>query len=1030
MPDSKPTHGNTSNHPILVLGMHRSGTSAVTGVLELMGAWVGDEDNVLPAHPADNPTGYRERVDVLIQHDRMLEELGFAWDRLAGFDPMSIDQGTRRKFAAALSRIVGTIDSGGRPWALKDPRLCVLLPLWRELLEKPAFVVVVRDPSEIAASMHRSHRGGYPTPYLYALWEKYMRTLLDSLDGERALFVSYSTLLSEPQTQCRRLLEGLADLGLGGLHVPTPDDLGAFLDPSLRRNLDGSTLDPSAEQQALYDWLQARTLEPGPALVSGFPRAPEPDAVLRDYERARSHQDECIREQSLGGLADRLAKIESSLAQEHQRLVNELAEQRRIAETAHAHIRNIELHNKQLSHDLTQRTDTLERAQREFDRLQKDLADVSTHATERERAVFALKRSFSWRLTAPLRWLLDLLALRLPHALEQGAYKLYYAIPGLTDERKRAAIVWCHEHASWLTRNTDSYRLYKLDQAVSGMRDMPRRMDAERARKFVETLTDPPLISIVMPVYNVKRRWLLAAVDSVRNQYYPHWELCMVDDASTNAETREVLDELGKDTDKRIRIRRLSENRGIAGASNAALEMAEGDYVGFLDHDDELTRDALTETASRILSDNPDLVYSDEDKLHESGGHFEPHFKPDFSPDFFLSNNYLCHFTVIRRALLDRVGGFRVGFDGAQDFDLFLRVSEQTQNIAHVPLVLYHWRVIAGSTAGGSEAKPQAADAGLRAIKESLARRAIEAKVTHGPLPATYCVRRKILRKPLVSILIPFRDNAGLLQTCVTSILEKSTYANYEILGIDNGSVKAETHELMRGLVARDSRVRFVRHDIPFNYSSIMNFAVGQAKGEHLLLLNDDTEVISIDWIEAMLEHSLRPEVGVVGAKLLYPDKTIQHGGVIIGLGGVAGHAHLQLPADHPGYFLRPQLIQNVSAVTFACAMIKRSIFEKVGGLNERDLTIAYNDIDFCLRVREAGYLIVYAPHAVLFHHESKSRGQDDTPEKQARYANEIRYMQSRYATLLAHGDPYYNVNLSLTCGYEPIMSYVDALPR
>ncbi|MGA9420985.1 MAG: glycosyltransferase family 2 protein, partial [Rhodanobacteraceae bacterium] len=408
----------------------------------------------------------------------------------------------------------------------------------------------------------------------------------------------------------------------------------------------------------------------------------------------------------------------------------------------------------------------------------------------------------------------------------------------------------------------------------------------------------------------------------------------------------------------------------------------------------------------------------------------EPHFKPDFSPDLLLSYNYMCHFTVARRELLTTIGGFRAGFDSAQDFDLFLRASEKARKIAHVPLVLYHWRVASGSTAAGPAAKPQSLELGQRALAESLERRGIQARIEPGPLPTTYCVRRTIPDEPLVSVVIPFRDNASLLRTCVESILDRSTYQKYEIVGIDNGSVRSETHELMRKLGKRDARVRFVRHDIPFNYSTIINFGIDHTDGEHVLLLNDDTEVVSVDWIEAMLEHSVRPEVGIVGAKLLYPDDTIQHGGVIVGLGGVAGHAHLQLPADHLGYFLRPQLIQNVSAVTFACAMVKRSIFEQLGGLNERELTIAYNDIDFCLRAREAGYLIVYTPCAVLYHHESKSRGYEDTPEKQARYASEIRYMQTRHAGILANGDPYYNPNLSLSVGYAPDMSYVSALPR
>ncbi len=997
-----------------------------------MGAWVGEEQSLLPAHPVDNPTGYHERVDVLVQHDLMLEELGFAWDKLAGFDPKGIDEATRRKYAAALMRIVESFPSGGQPWLLKDPRLCVLLPLWRELLDAPAFIVVVRDPAEIAASMHRSHRGGYPTPYLYALWEKYVRTLLDSLYGERALFVSYPSLLADPETQCRRLLEGLADFGLEGLHLPTSDDLNAFLDPSLRRRLDGSTLDPSGEQQALYDWLQARTLEPGLARVSGFPQARGPDAVLRDYERARSHQDECIRRNERERLAERLDRIEASLAHEHRHLMTEFAEQRRIAEAAHAHIRNIELQNARLEQVQVLLRSDLEGAKTENSLLQARYANVSAHADEREKAVFALKRSLSWKLTAPLRWVLDLFALRLPRGLEQGAFRTYYAIPGLTEENKRAAIVWLHRHARWLTRRTTSFRLYQQELRLIELmrRNVPARMDQAQADAWLRTVDIPPMISIVMPVYNVDARWLRAATESVRRQFYPHWELCIADDASTRDETRVAIDELAALADPRIKLVRLESNRGIAGASNSALELATGDYVGLLDHDDELTRDALLEMARRLTTDAPDVLYSDEDKLDEQGRHVEPYFKPDFSPDLFLSNNYICHFTVIRRTLLQRIGGFRAGFDGAQDFDLFLRLSECTDKISHVPLVLYHWRKGPGSTAASIAAKPTATDAGLRAITDSLQRRKLKAVVKHGPVPATYHVRRAIQQHPLVSILVPFRDNPDLLETCVTSILEKTAYDNYELVGVDNGSVHDQTGALMRKLQQRDLRIRFVRYDVPFNYSSIINFAVSQAKGAHLLLLNNDTEVIAEDWLEAMLEHSQRPEVGVVGAKLLYPNNTIQHAGVIVGLNGVAGHAHITLPADHPGYFARAQLIQNVSAVTFACAMTRRDVFDRLGGLNDRDLTVAFNDIDYCLRAREAGYLIVYTPIATLFHGESKSRGYEDNVAKQARFSAEIAYMQRRHCEALGRGDPYYNPNLSLRHPYELNQNYVGTLPK
>lgn len=556
------------------------------------------------------------------------------------------------------------------------------------------------------------------------------------------------------------------------------------------------------------------------------------------------------------------------------------------------------------------------------------------------------------------------------------------------------------------------------------------RMDAARAETIIAGLERTPTISIVMPVYNVEPRWLGAAVDSVRTQFYPHWELCIADDASTNAETRDALDAIARLGDRRIRMLRMARNSGIAIASNEALKLATGDYVGLLDHDDALTRDALFEVVRQIVATDPDLIYSDEDKLDDSGRHVEVHCKPDYSPDYFFSINYICHFAVLRRELLKQIGGFRAGFDGAQDYDLLLRATERTSRIAHIPKVLYHWRRIPGSTASTSAAKPQTSDAGRRALAESIDRRGIEASVEAGPYPNTFRVRRTIAGEPLVSILIPFRDKPKLLDTCVSSILAKTRYPHYEILCIDNGSSEAQTPDLLERLTRCDARVRVVRHDAPFNYSAINNFAAAQARGTHLLFLNNDTGVISEEWLDAMLEHSQRPEVGVVGARLWYEDGTIQHAGVIVGPGGVAGHGHLFLPGDDPGYFARIRLVQNLSAVTFACAMTRREVFAELGGLNERELKIAFNDVDYCLRAREAGYLVVYTPYALLHHYESKSRGYEDTPEKQARFAAEIRYMQKRHATLLEHGDPYYNPRLSLTNSFCPDPAYAAELPR
>src|SRR5579885_2180702 len=1073
---------------ILVLGMHRSGTSAVARVIGLMGADIGTADELLPAHPTDNPTGYWERAELNAIHDRMLEAVGHRWDRLAGFDPRQLETETLEPAGAALQALIDRLQAAGKPWVAKDPRLCLLLSPWRARVAA-ACVVVVRDPREIAASMGAGPRGVFTSPFVVALWEKYLRTLLADLDGASALFVDYAALLADPHAQSRRLLRGLQALGIEGLQPPEPQALDAFLSHDLRRSAPRAHVTLSPDQERLYSWLRTQCDARSAVPVHDYPQAPAPDALLAEFEAAFAFHREHGRAEAAADTRERLAAIEARLArQDEERAVwlAELAARREEVARLQAEVATRREEAARLQAEVATRREEAARLQAEVnaqraeaesqrDRAERALADNVTltarmQAGERERAalaaeqeglaqentrlggevaesrrhaaaledsVRALRASWSWRLTAPLRGIGRWLRWRPRFAAEQRLHRWYYAAPGVNAARKRALILWLHEHAPWLTRHTLSYRLYRQSRDLEAERartheerERRQRMDERRAATLVATLPRPPTISIVMPVYNVERRWLMEAVDSVRRQFYPHWELCIADDASTRADTRAALDEIERWGDARIKLRRLPQNRGIAGASNAALELATGEFVGLLDHDDELSRDALLEMALRIATDDPDVLYSDEDKLDADGRHREPHFKPDFNLEYFFSVNYICHFTVLRRALLERIGGFRPGFDGAQDYDLLLRAIEQTERVAHIPKVLYHWRQTESSTATISAAKPHAWDAGLRALGESLARRGIDAVAERGPYPTTYRVRRAIRGQPLVSILIPFRDKPELLAACVGSILERSDYPHFEILGIDNGSREPATQRLLAELVRRDARVRFERYDAPFNFSAVNNFGARKARGEHLLFLNNDTEVISAEWLRALLEHSQRPEIGVVGAKLLYGDGTIQHAGVIVGIGGVAGHAHLFHPGDHPGYFARAQLPQRLSAVTFACAMTRREVFEQLGGLNERELAVAFNDIDYCLRAVEAGFEVIYTPFAALYHHESRSRGYEDNPEKQARFAREVAYMRERHRVILERGDPHYNPNLRLDCNdFTPQPGYADALP-
>lgn len=473
---------------------------------------------------------------------------------------------------------------------------------------------------------------------------------------------------------------------------------------------------------------------------------------------------------------------------------------------------------------------------------------------------------------------------------------------------------------------------------------------------------DAPLVSVVMPVYNSDPRWLDAAIRSVVDQAYERWELCLADDASSDARVVACL-QAWASADHRIHFRVREINGGIAAATNTALETAGGELVTFLDHDDVLRPHALFEVA-RFFRDHPDqaMAYTDEDHIRPDGVRFDPYLKGGYSRDLLLSNNYLCHLLTIRRSLLTELGGIREGFDGAQDHDLVLRASEKG-NVGHIGDVLYSWRQVPGSTALRGSEKDYAWDAGVRAIEDALTRRGTPGRVEKGSTPGWYTVRYKISGTPLVSIVIPTRDRVDLLRVCVRSIEQRTDWTNWRLVIVDNGSVEEETLEYLASL-----RHEVVRDPDYFNYSRIINRGVRATDGEHVLFLNNDVEVVSPEWMTAMLEHSQRPEVGGVGARLLYPDGRPQHEGVRIGGGILAGNI------DHVGYYNLGESIREVSAVTAACMMMRREVFDRVGGFDER-LRVAFNDVDLCLRIRKLGYSIIYQPLARLYHFESATRG-------------------------------------------------------
>ena len=538
-------------------------------------------------------------------------------------------------------------------------------------------------------------------------------------------------------------------------------------------------------------------------------------------------------------------------------------------------------------------------------------------------------------------------------------------------------------------------------------------LDPAEMNALIKGFTSSPKISIVLPTYNSNIKWLSEAIDSVRGQVYENWELCIADDASTSPGVRNLLAKYAKN-DHRIKLVLREQNGHISKASNSALSLASGEWVGLLDHDDLLTKDALFWVA-QFINTNPDarLIYSDEDKVDEDGVLADPYFKPDWNRELFYGHNLICHFGVYAKSLLEEIGGFRVGFEGAQDYDLALRCIERIpfSSIGHIPRVLYHWRTHAESTAKNANAKPYAMLAGERALREHFIRMSIDAEpalIGHG-----YRIKYHLPSiPPLVSIIIPTRNGLFFLKKCVESILTKTKYENYEILIIDNDSDDPETLNYLNSFSSLD-KVSVIRSPGPFNYSELNNKAVDKASGEIIGLLNNDIEVINGDWLSELVSRAILPDVGAVGPKLLYADGSLQHAGVVLGIGGWAGHSHKGFSGDVHGYVARVSLAGEFSAVTGACLFVRKEIFNRVGGLDAKNLKVACNDVDFCLKVGNLGYRNIYTPFAILHHHESATRGYEDTPEKKLRFKKELDFMLKRWGEKI-HNDPMYNPNLTL----------------
>ena len=640
---------------------------------------------------------------------------------------------------------------------------------------------------------------------------------------------------------------------------------------------------------------------------------------------------------------------------------------------------------------------TLAKCLEERDTLERMNKETNAVLSETVTAYAAVINSTTWKATKPFRAVMDgIKRLNAVHYLGRTAQTLKNDGVGATVDLVKKKI----------KRNTiaDTFVLTKAQR---------EQETADGKRLFDEK---PLVFSVLVPLYNTPKEFLTAMIRSVTNQTYPGWELCLADGSDDDhGFVGETVRKLAA-KEPRIRYQKLEKNGGIAENTNACLAMAQGDYIALFDHDDLLHPSALFKMREAIDREQADFLYSDEATFNtgvDAPGNITCfNFKPDFAPDMLRSVNYICHLTVFSRALSEKTGIFNSVMDGAQDYDMILRLTEQAQKIVHVPEILYYWRAHKASTAGGAEAKPYVLAAGKRAVQAHLDRCGLAGDVIDAKDPTTYRVKYAVKNKK-ISILIPNMDHVETLDKCLRSVIDKSTYRNYEILIIENNSVQTETFAYYDEICAQYDFIRVIRWDGPFNYSAINNFAVKEASGDVLLLLNNDVEVISASWLEEMLMFAQRPDVGAVGAMLYYPDNTVQHAGVILGIGGVAGHAHKYLKRGKSGYMGRACIAQNFSAVTAAVLMIRKEVYEEVGGLDE-SYAVAFNDVDFCMKVRRAGYYNVFTPYAELYHYESKSRGFDTTPEKQQRFLGEIARFKAHWYKELEAGDPFYNKHLTL----------------
>ncbi len=913
--------------------MHRSGTSTIARAINLLGAYLGETDELMPPHP-DNAEGYWERLDIWRLNEAILATLNATWDAALPLPEQWWQLDEVLPFKARIRQLILEKFSGHALWAWKDPRTCLLFPLWKEVLNelgvKILVVYVSRHPHDIAKSMQR--RDGFPLNKGYGIWLNYSLQALRSCKGLPTAFVSYDKFLTEPKNELSRVVSSLS-ISLPIEQFEIEDSLSRVVKTNLRHSL--STLDD------LYS---------------------APLSVKKLYHVITNTCDgHAIDYEEVNDQATYLSDFKSLISQQ-------LDDQRGLKAKADGCLYELLANKYNVSE------------------VKNYQSELSARVLEIENEIANITNSISWRITGPLRRIGDLV---------RRDNKC------VTDTPQATSPVCSTEDATY-------------EQWVK-YHDTLDAKDHDAIRKHISKFETKLVLTLIISVRSCNAEIVRSFLNSLSNQLYPYWQLIVVYDQSLSRELLVLIEKFRNDHEQVLLLNydlneiTINDLRGYSAAK----------YIAIIDRDIVLSEHALYLVALTVIADpNAVVIYADDDVLDETGRRTRPRFKPDWNHDLFLATNYLGGFVFVREEWLRTVGGSEFIFPRTTNYSLLLRIISRlcSNQFRHLPYVLSHVWAVSDSVAASTYKMEITALADFFRVTET------GVTVEAGLVPGSFHCRFPLPSPPpLVSIIIPTRDGEHLLRACIESIRKKTTYPYYEIIVVDNQSSDPATLNYFSQLATEDG-IRILSYDAPFNYSAINNFAAANANGEILALLNNDMEVITPDWLTEMVSNAIRPGIGAVGAKLYYPDGRIQHGGVTLGLGPVAGHAYQHASGNYHGHMDRLMLMQNFLAVTAACLVIRKKLYYAVRGLNEQQLTIAYNDVDFCFKLAEEGLRNLWTPYAELYHHESVSRGYDITPEKHVRVEKEVSYMLGHWKHLI-DADPAYNPNLSLICSDSSLAS-------